>query len=94
MPMYLLCLAIVIGLPLSGFARSIEKGDTVEVKKGTQLCPNSELDAGHFWRVTSYVRLNHTQMVATFTHEKIYDAQSGDTRIEERLSQKSFCRVF
>ena len=55
MPMYLLCLAIVIGLPLSAFARSIDKGDTVEVKKGTQLCPNSELDVGHFWRVTSHV---------------------------------------
>jgi hypothetical protein len=94
MPLYLLCLAIVLGLPWSAFARTIDKGDTVEVKKGTQLCPHSELDAGHFWKVTSHVRLNHTQTVATFTHEKTYDAQSGDTRTEERLSQKSFAVFF
>ena len=37
----LACL-ILIGFPVSTFAQFIDKGDFVEVKKGTKLCSNVE----------------------------------------------------
>ena len=40
----LLVLAIVIGFPLSGFAQLVDKGEYVEVTKGTKLCPNVILE--------------------------------------------------
>ena len=89
---YLLVLAIVIGFPLSAFPQFVDKGEYVEVPKGTKLCPNvilakskGMLDPENlYWRVTSKVRANGTQTVDAFVLESSYDRQSGDTTIEER----------
>jgi hypothetical protein len=90
--LYLLVLVIVIGCPLSGFAQFVDKGEYVEVPKGTKLCPNvilakskGMLDPENlYWRVTSKVRANGTQTVDAFVLESSYDRQSGDTKIKER----------
>ncbi|MDH5739895.1 MAG: hypothetical protein OEY77_06175 [Nitrospira sp.] len=89
---YLLVLAIVTGLPLSAFPQFVDKGEYVEVAKGTKLCPNvilakskGMLDPENlYWRVTSKARANGTQTVDAFVLENSYDRQSGDTTIEER----------
>ena len=89
---YLLVLAIVIGFPLSAFPQFVDKGEYVEVPKGTKLCPNvilakskGMLDPENlYWRVTSKVRANGTQTVDAFVLESSYDRQSGDTTIKER----------
>ena len=90
--MYLLVLPLVMGFPLSGLAQFLDKGEYVEVAKGTKLCSNvileiskGALDPGKvFWRVTSSVRANGTQTIAAFVLETIYDRQSGETTIKER----------
>ncbi|MBI5672105.1 MAG: hypothetical protein HZC50_02305 [Nitrospirae bacterium] len=90
--LYLLVLVIVIGCPLSGFAQFVDKGEYVEVAKGTKLCPNVILDKSkgmldpenRYWRVTSKARANGTQTVDAFVLESSYDRHSGDTTIEER----------
>ena len=100
--MYLLALPIVIGLPVSGFAQFIDKGDHVEVKKGTTLCSNIKmeqakggLDAGRiFWRVTSPMRANGTQTVAAFVHETVYDRKSGVTTIKENRYDEDYATFF
>jgi hypothetical protein len=89
---YLLVLAIVIGFPLSAVPQFVDKGEYVEVPKGTKLCPNvilakskGMLDPENlYWRVTSKVRANGTQTVDAFVLESSYDRQSGDTTMKER----------
>ena len=74
---YLLVLAIVTGLPLSAFPQFVDKGEYVEVAKGTKLCPNvilakskGMLDPENlYWRVTSKARANSTQTVDAFVLE-------------------------
>ena len=87
----LLVFAIVIGLPAAGFAQFSDKGDRVEVKKGTRLCSSIAVDGvprtgdlrGIFWRVTSPMRVNGTQTVSALVHETVYNRQSGDTTTVE-----------
>lgn len=89
---WLLVLAIVTGLPLSAFPQFVDRGEYVEVAKGTKLCPNVILEKAKgvldpenlYWRVTSKARANGTQTVAAFVLESLYDRQSGNTTIEER----------
>src|SRR5437899_12747606 len=98
MLMYLLLLPILIGFPMGGLAQFTDKGDKVEVEKGTKLCSNfavetakGSLDPSRVsWRVTSKMRSNGTQTVAAFDHEKLYDSKTGDTRIKERIYQKDY----
>ena len=42
--MYLLVLPIVMGFPSSSFAQFVDKGEYVEVAKGTKLCANVILE--------------------------------------------------
>ena len=102
MLMYLLLLPILIGFPMGGLAQFTDRGDKVEVEKGTKLCSNiametakGSLDPGRvFWKVTSKMRSNGTQTVAAFVHEKIYDSKSGDTRSKESLYQEDYATFF
>jgi hypothetical protein len=98
-----LCLfLLLIGFPASVFAQFMDKGDRVEVEKGTKLCPNAKLeqtkgspDPGRlFWRVTSKMRTNGTQTVAAFSQEKVYDNKSGDTKIKETLYHDDYATFF
>ena len=96
---YLLLIPLLLGLPLSALA---QKGDRLAMRKGTQLCTNIQMeiakgsvDPGRvFWRVTSNVRSNGTQTVASYVHEKIYDSKSGDTRITENVYQEDYATYF
>jgi hypothetical protein len=98
----LLVMLIFIGFPLSSFAKFIDKGDHVEVPKGTQLCTNilmdkakGSIDPGHvFWRVKSNMRSNGTQTVTAYIHEEVYDSKSGDTTIKESLYQDDYATFF
>ncbi len=100
--MSLLLLLILIGLPMSTFAQFIDIGDKVEVGKGTRLCSNAKMEkakgsldpSGVFWKVTSKLRSNGTQTVSAFVQEKVYDSQSGDTRIRETLVQEGYAAFF
>jgi hypothetical protein len=99
---YLLVLPILIGYPASGFAQFIDKGDNVEVMKGTTLCSNVKMqqaegafDPGKvFWRVTSNMRTNGTQTVAAIEYETIYNRQSGETTSKERQYDTDFAVFF
>lgn len=99
---YLLVLTIVIGLPLSGFAQFVDKGEYVEVAKGTKLCPNVVLEKSKgmldpeniYWRVTSKVRANGTQTVAPVVLETQYDRKSGETTIKERRYDEGYAMLF
>ena len=100
--MYLLLLPILIGFPMGGLAQFTDKGDKVEVEKGTKLCSNFAMETAKgsldpsrvSWRVTSKMRSNGTQTVAAFVHEKIYDSKSGDTRSKESLYQEDYATFF
>ncbi|GKS63252.1 hypothetical protein YTPLAS72_05560 [Nitrospira sp.] len=89
---WLLVIIIISGLPLLSFAQFVDAGEYVEVAKGTKLCPNVILNKSkgmldpenRYWRVTSKVRANGTQTVASVVLETEYDRQSGDTTIVER----------
>jgi hypothetical protein len=102
MLMALFLLLILFGFPLSTLAQFIDKGDRVEVVKGTRLCSNVKMekakgsrDPGRVsWRVTSKMRSNGTQTVAAFVHEDVYDSKSGDTRIKETLYQEDYATFF
>ena len=102
MVMSLCLLLILIGFPASAFAQFIDKGDRVEVGKGTKLCSNVKMeqakgsrDPGRvFWRVTSKMRANGTQTVAAFVLERVYDSKSGDTTIKETLYQEDYATFF
>lgn len=100
--MYVLVLAIVIGLPLAGFAQFVDKGEYVLVSKGVKLCSNAILEKSNgvldpehrFWRVTSKARANGTQLVEAFILERAYDRESGETTIEERQYDKGYATRF
>jgi len=100
--LYLLVLAIVIGCPLSGFAQFVDKGEYVEVAKGTRLCPNVILESSKrmydpenlYWRVVSKARANGTQTVTVFIVEAQYDRESGETRIKERRYDEDYATFF
>ena len=100
--MYLLLLPILIGFPMGGLAQFTDRGDKVEVEKGTKLCSNIAMETAKgsldpsrvSWRVTSKMRSNGTQTVAAFVHEKIYDSKSGDTRSKESLYQEDYATFF
>jgi hypothetical protein len=102
MLMSLFLFLILSGFPLSAFAQFIDKGDYVEVKKGTMLCSNIKmehakgaLDPGKvFWRVTSNVRANGTQTVTAIEYETVYDRKSGDTTIKERRYDEDYATFF
>jgi hypothetical protein len=99
---YLLALLITIGLPLSVFAQFVERGEYIEVAKGTKLCSNVALETANgmrdrgkvFWRVTSNVRTNGTQSVVAFVRESIYDRKSGDTKIRESRYDDEYAVLF
>jgi hypothetical protein len=99
---YLLLLPILIGFSTAGSAQFTDKGDNVEVEKGTKLCSNIKMEKAKgsldpsrvFWKVTSKMRSNGTQTVAAFAHEKVYDSKSGDTRIKESLYQEDYATFF
>jgi hypothetical protein len=99
---WLLVLPIVLGLPLSGFAQFVDKGEYVEVAKGTKLCPNVILEKSEvmldqenlYWRVTSKARANGTQTVTAFVLEGLYDRESGETTIKERRYDEDYATFF
>lgn len=99
---WLLVLTIIIGLPLSGFAQFVDKGEYVEVAKGTKLCPNVILESSKrtydpenlYWRVVSKARGNGTQTVTVFIVEALYDRQSGETTIKERRYDEDYATFF
>jgi len=70
--LHLLVSAMVIGVPAAGLAQFNDKGDHVEVKKGTRLCSSIPVDGVRgtlnqrpiFWKVTSPIRANGTQAVS------------------------------
>jgi len=94
--------AIVIGVPAAGLAQFRDKGDHVEVKKGTRLCSSIMGDGVRetlnrrpiFWRVTSSIRANGTQTVSALVHETVYDRSSGDTTIIENPYEENFAILF
>lgn len=98
----LLVFAIAIGSPRSGFAQFVDKGEYVEVAQGAKLCPNVILEKSKgrldpedvYWRVTSKVRANGTQTVATFVLEVLYDRKSGETTIKERRYDEGYAMLF
>lgn len=102
MLLYLLVLTIVIGLPLSGFAQFVEKGESVQVAKGTKLCriiipdnSNGMLDPeNRFWRVTSKARANGTQTVVAVVLETEYNRKSGDSTIRENQYDEDYAMFF
>jgi len=99
---YLLVLAIVTGLPLSAFPQFLDKGEYVEVAKGTKLCPNVILEEPKgmldpenlYWRVASKARANGTQTVTAFVLESLYDRESGETTIKERRYDEDYATFF
>lgn len=99
---YLLVSAIVIGVPAAGLAQFRDKGDHVEVKKGTRLCSSIAVDAVRqtlnqrpiFWRVTSPIRANGTQTVSALVHETVYNRSSGDTTTVENSYDENFATFF
>lgn len=102
MVLYLWVLAIVLGYPLAGFAQFVDRGEFVEVVKGTKLCSNAILEQSKrifdpenvYWRVSSNVRANGTQTVAAFVLETLYDRKSGETTIAERRYEEDYATFF
>ncbi len=105
----LLVSAVVIGLPAAGLAQFSDKGDHVEVKKGTRLCSSLAVDGDRriagdrrivdqrriFWRVTSPMRVNGTQTVSALIYETVYNRQSGDTTtVENAYPDEDFATFF
>jgi hypothetical protein len=100
--MYLLVLPIVMGFPLSSSAQFVDKGEYVEVAKGTKLCPNVILEKSKgkldsekfFWRVMSNVRANGTQTIAAFVLETMYNRKSGETMVKESRYDEDYATFF
>ena len=94
--------ATVIGAPAAGLAQFLDKGDYVEVKKGTKLCSTIVGDGVRetlnrrpiFWRVTSRIRTNGTQTVSALVHEMVYNRSSGDTTRVENPLEENFAVFF
>ena len=99
---YLLVLASIMGFPLPGSAQFVDKGDYVEVAKGTELCPGGILDKSKrihdpenvYWRVTSKARANGTQAVSAIVLESLYDRKSGKTTIKESRYDEDYATFF
>lgn len=102
MSQYLLVVAIVLGVPVSGFAQFLDRGEYVEVSKGVKLCSPATVGAKsaildsekRFWRVTSKPRVNGTQTVEVFILESAYDRKSGETTIEARPYDEGYATRF
>ena len=101
----LLVSAMAIGVPATGFAQFSDKGDHVEVKRGTILCSNISTESTEgvrgvldqnriFWRVTSPMRVNGTQTVSALIHETVYDRKSGETTIVENRYDDDYATFF
>src|SRR5687767_8786234 len=98
----ILCFALVLALPWSVFAQFVDRGDYVQVAKGTHLCSNfimdqakGSLDPGRvFWKVTSATRSNGTQTVSAFINETVYDRLSGDTKVTQRSYDQDYAIFF
>ncbi|WHZ13665.1 MAG: hypothetical protein OJF52_000499 [Nitrospira sp.] len=99
---YLFALLMTIGLPLSVFAQFVERSESIEIAKGTRLCPKVSLEPSNgmrdsgkiFWQVTSNVRANGTQSVSAFVRESIYDRKSGDMKIRESRYDDEYAVLF
>jgi hypothetical protein len=99
---YVVILVSVLGVPSSGFAQFVDRGEYVEVSKGVKLCSNAVLDTSmgmrdpenRFWRVTSKARANGTQTVDAFILESSYDRQTGETTMQERLYDDNYATLF
>lgn len=97
-----LVLAMVVGLPAVGLAQFSDKGNNVEVKKGTRLCSSVAVDGVRgtlnqrpiFWKVTSPIRANGTQTVSALVHETVYNRTSGDTTTVENPYDEDFATFF
>jgi hypothetical protein len=93
---------MVIGVPAVGLAQFRDKGDHVEVKKGTRLCSSIAVDGVRgtlnqrpiFWMVTSSMRVNGTQTVSALVHETVYNRSSGDTTTVENPYDEDFATFF
>jgi hypothetical protein len=93
---------MVIGVPAVGLAQFSDRGDHVEVKKGTRLCSGRAVDGIRgtlnqrpiFWRVTSSMRVNGTQTVSALVHETVYNRSSGNTTIVENPYDEDFATFF
>jgi hypothetical protein len=103
MLLHLLVAAIVIGVPTAGLAQFTDKGDLVEVRKGTKLCSSLAVDGVSgsfnqrrvFWRVTSRMRVNGTQTVLALVYERVYNRESGDTiTVEKAYPDEDFATFF
>jgi hypothetical protein len=100
--LHLLVSAVIIGVPAAGLAQFSDKGDHVEVKKGTKLCSSMAVDGVRgtlnqrpiFWKVTSPIRANGTQTVSALVHETVYNRQSGDTTTVENPYDEDFATFF
>lgn len=98
----ILLAAMTIGVPGAGLAQFRDKGDHVEVRKGTRLCSTMGGEGVRetlnrrpiFWRVTSSIRANGTQTVSALVHETVYDRSSGDTTIIENPYEENFAIFF
>lgn len=96
------CLVLVLLSPLTVFAQFVDKGDFVQVAKGTYLCSNrlmdqakGSLDPGRiFWKVTSATRPNGTQTVSAFINETVYDRLSGDTKVTQKRYDQDYAILF
>lgn len=99
---FLVSHSYLFGLPLSTLAQFVDKGEHVQVAKGTHLCLNpimdqakGSLDPGRvFWKVTSGMRPNGTQTVSMFIKERVYDRLSGDTKIKEMRYDQDYAILF
>jgi hypothetical protein len=88
--------------PLSVFAQIVDKGEHVEVVKGTSLCSNitmeqakGSLDPGRiFWKVTSRRRANGTQTISALIQEQVYDRLNGDTNTKEARYDEDYAIQF
>ena len=100
--MLLLCVGWLLAAPLSTSAQFIERGNEVEVVKGTHLCANFAMEqakgtlepARIFWKVTSQRRSNGTQTVSAFVREQVYDRFSGDTKTKEARYDEDYAVLF
>lgn len=100
--LYLLVLLMVVEVPAAVFAQFVDRGEYVEVAKGTKLCSSVVLEQSKgmldpdkvFWRVTSKARANGTQTIAAFVLESLYDRKSGDTTIKERRYDEDYATLF
>ena len=99
----LLVSVMVIGLPAAGLAQFSDRGDHVEVKKGTRLCSSIAVEGIQrtvdqlrtFWRVRSPMRVNGTQTVSALVYETVYNRQSGNTTtVENAYPNEEFATFF